>query len=700
MQLSPRQSPSSRALRTQLFIGLLAAGTLVRCDCEEPQEFIPGATYEPDSVLDFGAVSVTSERTLDVKVISNGGAALVLEQLSFSGVDDATLSKFLFEGQVCTTGATCNSLKDDLLSGLSPGRTSSITITYRPCPDAWNGDVLKDGYDFASCPSAPDQVEMNIIDNSREGSHKIILTGQPAQAPLMEVRCLPSGAPGSQCNQDDAPSAMMTECVVLNFGNVTAGDPPCDIIVEVKNKQRQGKVPGTLNIAKMDVLVKEINDGTIVPGPQAGFSLRTLTGAPLVVEQTTPFQVPFPPGATEGVQRFKVRFDGTGYGIWRGERAQMTGLRVYSDDPDAQPFETVSVTGVGSAPRIQCSPTRYDFGPVEQNTTRTATINCSNAGDSVLSISDLRFETDASMSEFTLRTDRGENFPIEIMPFANNRIAIYVSYTPRNTGFDADALLIGSNDTNNNPLRIGLSGGATPRIECQPGDTLVFALPNPRPPPPLPRQCLPLRCSNVGFGDLIIQRLTLIGPNGAPDHSAVDDFSIRECPMGFPCTPTPEITLCPPSNPACTNSTKELEICYQNNDNSTIDLADLKIDSTDPGNPTLTITLQAEDVPCLFPTPIITVETPQPTEGMEVCVNAMSSDPGGDPGMPASITDYEWSWQFFQGAPPVFNPATGPRVCFTPSRAGVHILNLHVTNNCGRRSQAAGDETIVVRAPT
>jgi hypothetical protein len=82
----------------QPMIALLVTGTLVRCDCEETQEFLPGASYEPEEVLDFGPVSVTGEKTLDIEVLSNGRAALILSQLDFPGADQAKLGKFLFEG--------------------------------------------------------------------------------------------------------------------------------------------------------------------------------------------------------------------------------------------------------------------------------------------------------------------------------------------------------------------------------------------------------------------------------------------------------------------------------------------------------------------------------------------------------------------------------------------------------------------------
>jgi hypothetical protein len=335
------------------------------------------------------------------------------------------------------------------------------------------------------------------------------------------------------------------------------------------------------------------------------------------------------------------------------------------------------------------------FGSVPQGSTRTATIQVSNAGDADLTITDIRIREDPS--PFSVTTDRG-NPPITIPAFGAP-FNVYVSYTPLAGGQDTATLVIGSNDINNNPVEVPLTGGAVPRIRCEPTDALVFALPNPRPPPPAPARCQDILCRNEGYGDLTIQRYDLVGPGDDRSHPSVDDFSIAGC-TAWPCTPATPIVLCPPDRPGCSSSSTNIEVCYQNNDSSTTDLADLSIESTDPTNPNFKITLTAEDEPCLFPTPVVTVETAMPTEGMEVCVNCNSSDPGGIIGMPTTITSCEWSWAFSRSnPPPTFTPPSGQRVCFTPTTAGVHILNLHVTNSCGQRSQSPGSETITVRAP-
>lgn len=697
-------TPAARPGRATIALAFLAALVLARCSCDETQTFVPSALYTPTPALDFGLVSVSTQKTLPIKVLSNGGAGLRLSGLTFNGASADTLRHFIFEGQRCDGTNTCAPFKSELIEGLAPGRTSSITITFRPCPDAWNGDVLKEGADLTAaltaCPTALVQVTMSILDNTSKGSTDIVLSGQPAQSPVMEVFCAGSGA----CNQDDAPLA---QCNRFSFPALTTGQP-CDLVVEVRNLQRAGKPTGELNLERIDIRLVDVNatQPAIIDGRTAGFSVRNLDGSELSVDVSQPFIVPSPSGATSpGTRRFKLRCDSSAGGLWNGGQGTQiggmpvegTGVRLYSDDPDNQPAKTIGLTALVSAPTINVTPDRLDFGQVEQGTTAMRSVEVKNAGNTDLLVSDVRFNTDTTGRQLSYTTSRG-NPPIMLTP--NETFTIQVSFTPVTAGLITDALVIGSNDVAHNPFSVPISGGAVPRVEFDPSDTLVFALPNPRPPPPIPERCLPLTIRNVGYGDLTVQRFDISGPGGDPAHPSVDDFRIQECASGLPCTPSPAIVLCPPTRPGCTTPSTNITVCYLNNDNSTTDLAELKVDTTDPTDPNHTIVLSAEDVPCFFPSPVITVETAAPTEGQEVCVNANASDPGGVPAAGATIISYEWSWVFSRSVPPpAFTPNDQARVCFTPTTAGVHILNLHVTNSCGSRSQSPGSETITVRMP-
>jgi hypothetical protein len=671
MDVRPKAQRRRPHVLPQLMLTALALSALPRCACDEAEQFIPGARYEPDTLLDFGEVSVADEKTLSIVVRSNGSASLRIADAQVEGAAE----KF-----------TVNVFQD-LVDGLAPGRTSTITVSYRPCPDAWVGNSLKEDFDYNTCPGSPDAADLVITDNTPQGSARITLSGQPVQPPVITVLC-PVGA---ACGVDEP---NMTECNGMAFGTVAAGDTPCDLIIEVQNAWRNDKPVGDLSIERMEVVVKKLDDGRFYSAAEAGFSLVDLGGSPLNVDTASPFVVAITDGATEGSKRFKIRFSGIQTGLFRGEQATMTGLRLFTNDPD-RPLVTAPITAIGSAADLTILPdNRVNFGPVEQGLTKTSTRTIANFGDANLVISDMRVAS--GNNEVVFSTTRGSNFPITLMP--NESMDVFIRYTPVDTGQDVEELTIASNDPEDpSPDVIFIRGGAVPTIEVDPSDTLVFALPQPPPPPPLPprRECLTI--SNVGFGDLIIDEVEMLGSDNTANHPSVDDFEIEgiaACAGTNKCDPG--ITLCPPGDPSCTTSSTQLCVVYDNNDISVTDLVNFLIRSNDPVTPEIKVVLDATDVPCFFPTPVITVETPRPCMGQPVRINADSSDPGGDASGNTTITRYSWSWFFAQPPNPTFMPADQSGSLFIPERGGVYIIRLDLENSCGARSQTAGQETVNV----
>lgn len=145
------------------------------------------------------------------------------------------------------------------------------------------------------------------------------------------------------------------------------------------------------------------------------------------------------------------------------------------------------------------------------------------------------------------------------------------------------------------------------------------------------------------------------------------------------------------------NSSTSFVVIYNNNDSSTTDLAELHIESNDPLNDDHILVLSAQDVPCFFPTPIITVDSNELKVGTEILVNARSSDAGGVPGSMGTLVDYQWAWLFTPGAPPTFTSQGTSGTSFTPTRHGSHVLGLTVTNSCGSSSQTPASENITIQ---
>ncbi len=680
-----------------LSLVLLAAGTLVRCDCEEVTQFIAGARYTPE-IVDFGPVAVSAQKTVGIEVLSDGSKALQIGAALRHPADAIYEQKFLIAHAAQTAQGVRfqNGLDPELLSGLTPATTSSIVIIYRPCPDAWNDagtpddfsdDQVNLDYTFADCPGAIDQIELRIADNTRQGNQTIVLSGQPVQSPVMEIAC-PRG--GGHCNEEDP--ELNDQCISLGFGNVTAGETPCDIVLEIRNKKRGGQPTGPLNVERLDLLVFDINDPVkaLQNGSDIGFAILDMAGNPLAVDTANPLTVPIPEGADSGALKIKVRFNGAQNGTWRGESRNDSGLRVYSDDPDQRPLTVIPLTAIGSAPNIQAFPSALAYGPIPMGSAKTATVTVSNAGDATLRITGIDFSVS---DDFAWTTNMGMP-PFEIPPFANNSFLVYVTYSPADSGQDSSLLRIASNDINDNPLEIPLTGGAVPKIRVEPPDTLVFALPNPLPDPPIPPREESFVVRNEGFGDLTIDRLSIVGPGGDTSHPSVDDFTIMVC-NGPSCAPG--TSLCPPSLAGCMNSSTSFVVIYNNNDSSTTDLAELHIESNDPLNDDHILVLSAQDVPCFFPTPIITVDSNELKVGTEILVNARSSDAGGVPGSMGTLVDYQWAWLFTPGAPPTFTSQGTSGTSFTPTRHGSHVLGLTVTNSCGSSSQTPASENITIQ---
>lgn len=663
--------------KKQLVFTLLIAGALPRCNCDEVDEFIPAANYTPEKVLDFGGVAVSSEKTLNISVLSNGRAALILSGVNPTPDNADIRAKWNIAPMA------------DLMDGLAPGRTSSIAVTYRPCPAAWTGDQINNNFDFDTCPSAPDQIDLVIVDNTRLGGVTITLSAQPVQSPKIEIYC---GRGSGHCNDD---TVELSECVSLSFGTVSSADTACDLIFEVRNTKRDGKPTGALKIDRLDVQVFDINAAQPRPqiaGAAVGFSIVDMAGNVVSVDPDNPLTVEIPEGASTGAVRMKARFRGTTLGIWRGEAMNGTGLKIYNDDPDNRPFKAVSLSAIGSAPDIQVLPRSIEFGPVPQGSTKTATLTVSNAGDAILRIDSIELATDRQMAKFRITTTMGMP-PFDVPAFANNTFRVMVAYTPLAGGTDADSLRIGSNDPDDSPLDIPITGGAVPKCQLDPSDTLVFALPNPLPPPPIPPRSESFRVSNIGFGELTIQEFAFEAPDQNPNHSSLDDFTIMGC-ASMPCQPN--TTLCAPAQAGCTNSDTTFTVVYANNDNSTVDQLSLHVRTNDPTVPDKILVLSAQDVPCFFPTPVITVTSTSLKVGENIRVNGLSSDPGGAPGGGGAVSDYQWRWLFTPGAPPTFDSQGTVNTSFTPVRHGAHILGLDLVNDCGSRSQTPASENLPI----
>jgi hypothetical protein len=470
------------------------------------------------------------------------------------------------------------------------------------------------------------------------------------------------------------------------------GGGACTRIVQVTNKQRNGKDVGDLEISRIEIIVEDINNqGVFKKGSEAGFTALDMNGQPLSLTPQTPLVVSVPVGQTQGSVRFKLSFNGQD-GTWLGDGTMMRGVLLYTNDPD-KPVVSFTISGTGSSPDIQITPQTLQFGNVQQGRTKTLTATLSNFGTSPLCVQGISMMNDTNMAKFVITTGKGSRM-FTLDPLANT--PVHIAYTPQTGGLDADKMLIANTDSKTNGvLAVPVTGGAVPCISVLPAGTLTF--PTPPMPTSMPRT-EPLTIANCGYGDLTIQRLQILGQMDNPSDPEIMDFSIMEC-GATPQACDLNMTLCPPSDSACRNPQATLHVTFQNMGVSNTVYSQLHIISNDPANPNYLETLEAHDVPCFGPQPVINVTTLRPCVGMPVVMDAGSSSPGGPGGTGATISMYNWSFSFTPGTPPTITPGGAPpgvRASFTPMTPGLYLVTLSETNNCGGSGQVVMDQMITV----
>lgn len=629
--------------------------------CGETTSFVPGAAYEPDAVLSFGTVSVLERRTLPVRVTSNGAAAYRIEGLELGS--DAHWAVEMPEA---------------LTTGISPGTTATITVTFTPCPELWADDTtLLDDADPSACATAPLTTDLRIVDNSPAGERALVLDGVPGAPPRIELGCRPGGG---DCG-DAADGAPVCQGLTFVQG---AADAPCRKTLEIRNQPVLDATAGDLKVERIEILLRDGDDprgaqGPIHRGDTLGFRLLDAAGAPLALGPETPLLVPH----GEGVM-IQVEFSAKRRGTWIASGDDL-GLRLYSSDPE-RPIASVGIVAVAEAPELACRTpggrSSVRFADTVLMQTDTATVTCTNIGTESLTIEDMavvRADAGGRTDEFALRTDApgGAVANIALRPAEN--VQIYVDYTPRDNEQDAAILEIRSTAPNS-PTEIAILGGSVPRIAVEP-QLIEFAAGATEPKS--------VQIANVGSGELHVTEARI----EAIAQSSLDDFQIAGCSESGPCAL--DIRLCPADQPGCMQAVTALELRYVNNDTSQTDQATLVLVSNDPINPEIRVTIDAADNPCFAPSPAVVVTSPSsPRVGEEVILSAEESDWGGPAGAPATPGDITWQFLFAPGGAPALME-DGVMARFTPERSGNHILGVEVCNSCGACSGVHQVQVIV-----
>ncbi len=202
---------------------------------------------------------------------------------------------------------------------------------------------------------------------------------------------------------------------------------------------------GEVQVGKeRDLKVTVSNEGTV----NLEVSDLQLTGADAdqweIVDGETPFTIA--PAESEDI---KLSFTLTSAG------QKTATLQIRSNDPDEDPIE-IPLTGIGvedsGEPDIAASPDSPDFGEVEIGQRSEQAVTVSNEGTADLQVSDTGLSgTDADQWEIT----NGEE-PFTLAPSETQEVIL--SFGPTSAGVKSATLEIASNDPDEDPLIVELTG--------------------------------------------------------------------------------------------------------------------------------------------------------------------------------------------------------------------------------------------------
>jgi len=235
-------------------------------------------------------------------------------------------------------------------------------------------------------------------------------------------------------------------------------------------------------------------------------------------------------------------------------------LLIESNDPDVPVVEVPLSGELDPAPDIELVPTSLLFGDVEIGTVVTMEAEIWSLGDADLELGTLAL---TGSSEFALHTD-----PSGLLLQPGEFTTVLVSYTPVDMTADTGMVEIPSNDPDENPAILELAGQHEPipdievtplQIDFGPVDIGTTASDS-------------VMVSNVGTGDLSVDLPVLTGST---------DFSFAAAQ--FPCV-------------IAAGSSELIVVEYTPSDGG-LDSGTLTIDSDDPDEPSVPVTLGGESAP-------------------------------------------------------------------------------------------------------
>jgi len=286
-----------------------------------------------------------------------------------------------------------------------------------------------------------------------------------------------------------------------SFGSVAIGNSSPPLVVTISNTGSEDLTLGTLSITGTDA---------------TEFSIDTdnCSDQILASSETCTVELSFSPTS---------------------EGAKSANLSIPSNDPDENPLN-IPLTGTGvttSFPDISVSPPSYDFGNIGiDNSSDPLVVTISNTGSGNLVLGTLSL-TGTDATEFSIDIDDCSGQTIA----PTGSCTAEVSFLPSSEGAKSANLSIPSNDPDENPVNVPLTGRGvipTPDIDATPTSFDFGSIDVATSSPPVE-----ITISNTGTGDLQLGTISITGT----DKSEFSiDPAFDNC-SDFPLAPSESCTV-------------------------------------------------------------------------------------------------------------------------------------------------------------
>jgi|GEM_PF-6062016 len=502
----------------------------------------PDINVQP-TALDFGGVGVNDDSLLTISITNTGNAELEVSSIDVIGADASQFSLPSLPTFPILIQPGSQPVEISVqFNPASGGVKSGFLIIVNNDPDENPFDVSLSGegvfpdiepsvasLDFGELPAGSDSSRVLGIGNTGQGNliiTSVQLVGANSNEFAFQAPPLPiEVAPGASAAQ-----------ITLTFKPLFKGDKVAFLSL-VSNDPDENplfiQLDGTATEADIRLSVEELDYGAVPVGEDSSKQMRIFNDGDanlfitdlrvnggnanqFVLDNPPTFPLTILPGSNSGPIR--VRFIPTSGGL------KSSTLRIESNDPDEGQLD-LPISGTGIEPDINVDVNPLGYGPVEIGDSLTIFFQISNIGLAPLIISDTTLignGTEWSVANFP-------TLPVTV-PANGGRASLSVKFKPQTLGEKTATLQVLSNDPDENPFDIVLTGiGVQPEISASP-DTLSFGnvlVKN--------DSIAELFISNSGGAPLIVSDTSITGVNASL-------FSFEEAPQ-LP------ITILPGANP-------------------------------------------------------------------------------------------------------------------------------------------------------